>query len=321
MDQVVRLTHFLDKHLLYRFLKSLPSEYAQLKLKYLASTCLVEEYDRTYVSVYSQQPPKECLSVYSKHTEYIGVIKILDDQLKFYLNSEQPLDKNVEVFVRMYVNLNYECGNYEISYKILKMLRESGFADPWFELITSILVNSPDLALFWEIEKSVTDYKQKACLLHLALFIGFPNDPGFFLDLALKNKYSLTIQNTCPSLIRYIQASILLLNRTYILPGILTLLETAHKHDQTFNFIITLMREFDYERAMLQIRSLQKPLSSDYFLQGLMTQIQERSEEYILLIYYKIHQKVPKSLLDQAHYIPNSSAEERIYSLAEENLL
>lgn len=314
MDQVARLTNFIDRHLLYRLLKSLPNEYAQLKLKCLTSACMADEFTMAYLAVYNRQPPSEYSAVYDKRNEYLNVSKKLEEQLKPYLNSVLKVDMHAEVLIKMYGKLQYELGNYEVCYQILILLRQAGFPDPWLELITSILLNSPDLVLFNDLELTVTETKEKACLLHLALFIGFPQNPAFFLDLALKNKFRSTIQNTCPSLIRYVLASCILTNRTNILPGIFNLLETSHKFDQTFIFFITLIRDFDYGRALLQIRSMQKSLQSDYFLQGLLTQIQEKSEEYIFLIYYKIHHTIPNSLIHQGHYI-TSSFHERICTL------
>lgn len=314
MEQVTRLTHFLDKHLLYRILKSLPNEYAQLRLKYLSSSCMVDEFTLTYHSIYNHQPPKEYSSVYDKYTQYLKASNKLQEQIKPYLSSELKVDKNAEILIKMYVKLQYEVGNYEISYQILKLLRQAGFPDPWFELTMSILSNTPDILLFEDLELTVSQEDEKACLLHLALFIGFPDDPAFFLDLALKSKFRITVQHICPSLIRYIQASLILTNRTSILPGIFTLLETSQKYDQTFHFLITLIRDFDYERALLQIHSLHKALSSDYFLQGLLTQIQEKSEEYIFLIYFKIHNDIPLNLIQQANYLQTSS-QHNIYQL------
>jgi hypothetical protein len=311
MEQVARLSPFLEKHLVLRLLESLPEKHLQDKLALLAATYRVEDLKSTYKELHNQEVPQGVYTNLDKFDQVLEETQKLEGDLAPYVSKERQLNQAASETIKRFAKLKYECGHYSTAAEYLKLSRDAGFPDLWGELTASVLAGTADLALLKLVEETVTEVRDKVWLIHLALFVALPKNPQVFLDFALSEKFRNVVQYVVPEMIKYIISAVILLSKTQHLNHLATLLPSLG--DSTFAFVSTLANEFNYTKALHEIQNLEN-LKNDVFLHSLIPELIENSKKLVFLVHLKIHRKVPLSFI--ASSLSKSLADAEAWTVA-----
>lgn len=288
-DQITKLSAFLDKRLLWLLIKELP------------------EYEEVSQKIGPSPLSQEAVALESELTEALaGGEELRKEQLSKALR----LGK-----------LKYEAGDYSGSIAALKSLKAENTEVLWGEVSALVLLQDWKAAeaTFNVLAESVSSLRDTAWLLHLALFLSFPSNPGFFVDLALSEKYRPTMKLTSRHLLRYLVAGLLLLKDPRI--SQIKDIAVSDNDDLLVQLLKCTQRTFDFAEALGVIHQIRDMMRQDFFLRSHAEAIVTEAKKSIVFSYLSIYSQVSISVLATQLDMPADEAEIWIVELARDGQL
>jgi translation initiation factor 3 subunit E len=216
-----------------------------------------------------------------------------------------------------YAKLQFECGNYSLSAELLKHYR--GMMDKDSErVMTSKSVSCiwgsiASLLLNREFEDAVDNIAtlndfldnakmgkrevllQRTWLVHWSLFAIFKSDtvPPKALDIFLHEKSLSIISLSCPHVLRYVSACLILHKRLRLaLKETVWIihLESGSYSDPVTRFLVALYTDLDFDQAQLELQECRKVCKADFFLAHHWEDFEENARLLIFETYCRIHQ-------------------------------
>lgn len=279
-EHVVALSAWLDPHLLYRLLRSLPSspDLVQAQAKVLAATRLVSELEAV------QKPAEGQIAWYDSRTQTEDRIRTLQAD-----RSAGNIDKAA---LRLLAKLLYETGDYAQSLTVLRELSKQGETDLWGLLHAAIASGKLEDAIKYaqELNTSTLTSEQRIWLVHLTLFLAYPEKPSLLLDMSGAETAGLAI--ACPHLVKYLLAAYLLALDHKGLAGFLAATQ-SHPQTEPLAAIVNLtIQVFDFKGAMQLVPSAMETIRSDFFLGAAAEQLGTNIQRFIIETYLRIHSRL-----------------------------
>jgi translation initiation factor 3 subunit E len=233
--------------------------------------------------------------------------------------------------------LQYECGQYNEALKFLAVVRdltkdqERALSALWGQLASEILMDSMDqasksLAQLKEVIESksfmspLKQLQQRTWLLHWSLFVFFKHQPSRtgIVDLCFHDKYMNAIQTTCPYILRYLAAAVVInkKKRNYLKELVRVIDQESYRfQDPVTQFLEALYVNFDFEAAEQKLKSCEKALANDYFLQPYKDEFVENARLFIFETYCKIHNTIDIKMLSEKLSLSGEEGERWIVNL------
>lgn len=238
-----------------------------------------------------------------------------------------------------YSKLQYDCGLYQQASDYLYFYKtvappDNKHADSalWGKLSSEILLQNWDtaledlLALRRRIEEAnkqspLVVLQQRTWLIHWSLYVYFNHEKGpediinFFL---YEQHYLNAIQTTCPHILRYLTAAVVISKRRQvILKDLVKVIrqESYAYKDPITEFIECLYVDFDFSGAQEKLAECEKVLDGDFFLVSCKSEFIENARLSIFETFCRIHQCISISMLAQKLNMDPESAERWIVNL------
>lgn len=236
----------------------------------------------------------------------------------------------------LYAKFQYECGNYSAAaellyhYRALSVDAEKTISSLWGKLACEILQSNWEVALedFNTLRQNIDSraqshlhaLQQRTWLIHWGLYIFFQHPKGrdHILDTLLQPTYRQTIQTTCPHILRYLAAVVIIHRRRKdVLREIVAMIqqESVTYTDPILQFLECVYVKFDFDGAQQKLLECEQVCSNDYFISGLQAEFVENARLFIFETYCKIHQRVDLGMLAQKLNMGNDEAERWIVNL------
>ena len=148
--------------------------------------------------------------------------------------------------------------------------------------------------LIEDFQADLYEMKEKAWLLHTALFVSFPETPIFYYELCSINKFSNTIEVGTPHLFRYFLAAVLIKKPTKVLETVQKYFSILHK-DQALLFLVKLLDTFDFEAVFNLLADFSSEMVKDYFLESLSGKLIYEAKKFLVFCYLKLNLRVEAS--------------------------
>lgn len=236
-----------------------------------------------------------------------------------------------------YAKFQFDCGNYAgaaeylFHFRALNTNPERNFSSLWGKLAAEILMQNweealKDLGQLRELidAKSFTpplvQLQQRTWLIHWSLFVFFnhPNGVNHIIDLFMHERYLNAIQTTCPHVLRYLTAAVIVnKKRRNVLRDLVKVIqqESYTYRDPITEFLEALYVNFDFEEAHVKLRQCDQVLQSDFFLVATRNEFIETARLYIFETYCRIHQKIDITMLAEKLGMEVGEAERWIVNL------
>eukprot|EP00160_Parvularia_atlantis_P014252 Unigene3433_Nuclearia_a/m.10518 Unigene3433_Nuclearia_a/g.10518 ORF Unigene3433_Nuclearia_a/g.10518 Unigene3433_Nuclearia_a/m.10518 type:complete len:480 (-) Unigene3433_Nuclearia_a:17-1456(-) len=270
--------------------------------------------------------------------------KVLDQMGKDKQNNFRFLQENYGIkaediaILHDYAKFLYNCGNSaaasETLYQFLLLTTDPDkmLSALWGKLATEILVQNWDdavedlgsLRLAIDSRQTVvpplTTLQQRSWLLTWSLFVHFNHAKGreSLVDMFLHPNHKQTIQTTCPHLLRYLAAAVIMTKRRKdILRELVAMIQQeSHTYrDPIVDFVQCLYIDFNFDAAQQKLRECSEVFSMDFFLEPFLDEFIDNARLFIFETYCKIHQKIDISMLADKLTMPQDEAEKWIVNL------
>lgn len=114
------------------------------------------------------------------------------------------------------------------------------------------------------------------------------------------------IQTTCPYILRYLAAAVVInkKKRNYLKELVRVIDQESYRfQDPVTQFLEALYINFDFEAAEQKLKSCEKALANDYFLQPYKDEFVENARLFIFETYCKIHNTIDIKYVPALQYI------------------
>eukprot|EP00457_Paulinella_chromatophora_P006605 gb/GEZN01006624.1/.p1 GENE.gb/GEZN01006624.1/~~gb/GEZN01006624.1/.p1 ORF type:complete len:475 (-),score=87.59 gb/GEZN01006624.1/:212-1429(-) len=225
-----------------------------------------------------------------------------------------------------FAKLKYECGYYKEAVNMLTFYMKTTQADEakkfqalWGKVAAEILCVQMEQAFkdikllnFWIDERQSEDQhvqlERRMWLIHWSLFLLFAlkeeSDRVACLHFLLKDRLFNTIQVSCPHVLRYLTASMVVLRgeteyKDKAFHEFLRVLkrEESHYSDPLTKFLLHLYVEFDYENIPAILKECELVMKSDHFLHRVVGDFMKRARILFFEAYCRLHQCIDIRLL------------------------
>lgn len=252
-----------------------------------------------------------------------------------HLSSQFNPDDLNELYA--YAKFQYECGDYSAAAELLYHFRvlstdpEKSVNSLWGKLACEILQSNWEVALedFTSLRQYIDtraqtaplhSLQQRTWLLHWGLYIFFHHPKGrdLILEILLQPASKQTMQTTCPHLLRYLAAVVIIhRRRREVLRDLVTMIQQeAHNYtDPILQFLECLYIKFDFDTAQKKLLLCDQEVMNDFFLSGLHAEFMENARLFIFETYCKIHQRVDIGMLAKKLNMGDDEAERWIVNL------
>ncbi|EUC67326.1 eukaryotic translation initiation factor 3 subunit E [Rhizoctonia solani AG-3 Rhs1AP] len=136
----------------------------------------------------------------------------------------------------------------------------------------------------------------RAWLLHWSLFVcinkNVPSGPQTFLEMALAPAYLNTIQVSCPWLLRYVAAAVVLVGRNRDDVVRVVQMESYQYSDPVTRFLTALYVDFDFEGAREALGAAGGVLEADFFLGAYAPEFVDAARCLISEAYCRVHHTI-----------------------------
>lgn len=279
-EHVVALSAWLDPHLLYRLLRSLPAsqDLVQAQAKVLAATRLASELETV------QKPAEGQVLWYDSRAQTDDQIRTLQAE-----RSSGSIDKKA---LSLLAKLLYETGDYSQSLTVLKELSKLGETDLWGLAHAAVASNRPEDAIKYvqELNASTLTSEQRIWLVHLTLFLSFPEKPSLLLDICGAEAAGLVA--ACPHLVNYLLAAYFLALDHKGLCGFLIATQAQPQTAALAEVANRTIRVFDFRGAMELFPSAMETIRGDYFLGPSQDQLGTNIQRFIIETYLRVHSRL-----------------------------
>lgn len=298
VDHLSKLQEFTETHLFLRLLNK-PS-YTSTKLNLLSTTRLYEQLIETFQSVHHKPPTPTDLPSLTNKDSIDSKIEELRKKVNNSIKLKEDLLDAELANLKLLARLEFERGNYEQSRQILQEFRRDDRKEAWGELITSVLLGRHDEAksMVEDLVSEVSDLKSKAWLLHIALFISFPQNPALFLELLSVPRFGNTVEIACPHLARYLVASTLLKKPWKTLE----ILQTYHKIlslDPGLSAFVEYFEDHNEEKAILALDKFSNIVKEDFFLADLEKELLKEAKKFFVFCKLQLNKSVESQWIEQ----------------------
>ncbi|PRP81608.1 hypothetical protein PROFUN_01115 [Planoprotostelium fungivorum] len=136
--------------------------------------------------------------------------------------------------------------------------------------------------------------QQRTWLIHWGLFVFFnhPNGRNAIIDLFLQDRYLNAIQTTCPHILRYLTAAVIInKRRKNVLKDLVKVIqqESYVYKDPITEFLEALYVNFDFDSAQQKLGECESVLVNDLFLVSCHKEFMESARLFIFETYCRIH--------------------------------
>lgn len=221
-----------------------------------------------------------------------------------------------------YGNFQYSCGTYPdaaetlYQFRVLSTDNDKVAAANWGKFACELLTTNWDVAME-ELNKikeqidsklynnPLAQLHHRTWLVHWALFPLFSHEPArdALLDTLFSPAYINTIQTTCPHIIRYLTAAVIMsrgkptrssgTQQKQIKDVIRVVKQESYEYtDPITEFVRALYVDFDFEEAQKQLSRAEEVLRSDFFLYEIADSFVEAARHLISESYCKIHHRI-----------------------------
>ena len=149
-----------------------------------------------------------------------------------------------------------------------------------------------------DMVSEMNDQKDKAWLLHTALFIGFPYKTSFFLEICSHNKFSNTVEIACPHLVRYLISSSLLKKNGKTLE-IVFRFQNALKLDDSLLSFTQYFEYYDVENALSSLDKFAQVIKEDFFLNTLEKNLIREAKKLLVFCHLKLNKQVESAWIEK----------------------
>ena len=290
-EQQKKLSEFIEKHLVLMMLTK-PSDLPS-KIAILASTKMPDALSDAYLELHGSAPLPSAFPILASKDKILAELEELDQKAKPLFKSKEDLLESEIQTLKVYAKLQYEIGDYSGCANALEELRRVDQRDVWGELMADILLDKKQAAmnLIDDVQDEMHDLRDKAWLLHIALFAAFPESPAFFYELTACTKFINTIEIGCPHLIRYVVAASLL-SKPYGLVEIIKNYSHIMNNDPALQFCVELFTTFNFERVFQLIEIFKSEIQNDFFLEKCSSKIVYEAKKFVVFNYLKLNLKV-----------------------------
>lgn len=266
-----------------------------------------------------------------------------DQNLFDYLAQNHEFTPAMVDLIYTTAKFKYDCGNYSEAaeylyfYRIVAPVDHKYLASAmWGELSCAILNQNFEAAhkelsrLRDDLEQTTTvsslmKLQQRAWLIHWSLFVYFnhQNGPDDIINVFLHQPdYLNAIQTSCPHILRYITAAVVITNRRRptILKDLVRVIrhETYAYRDPITELIEYLCVRYDFEKAQEKLHECEKVLSNDFFLVACKDDFLENAQQMIFETFCRIHQCISIRMLANKLNMSIDNAERWIVNLIRE---
>ena len=287
-EHVVALSAWLDPHLLYRLLRSLPAseDLVQAQAKVLAATRLASELEAV------QKPAEGQVLWYDSRTQ-------TDDQIRS-LQAERSSGSIDKKALSLLAKLLYETGDYTQSLTVLKELSKQGETDLWGLVHAAVASRSEEAGKYvQELSVSTLNSEQRIWLVHLTLFLSFPEKPSLLLDISGSEAAGLA--TACPHLVKYLLAAYFLALDHKGLSNFLVATQSQPQVEALAAVANRTIQSFDFRSAMELFPSAMETIRSDFFLAPAADQLGTNIQRFIIETYLRVHSRL--SMQELASYL------------------
>ncbi|OMJ76861.1 hypothetical protein SteCoe_23668 [Stentor coeruleus] len=290
VEQLSKLSQFMEKHLLLLLLGK-PCN-LQHKITVLASTKMLDALAEAHTELHGSVPDITKYPVLGNKDSILSELDELERKVKPLLNSKEDLLDTELHSLKAYAKLQYEVGDYEGCANVLEELRRANERDYWGEIMVSILLGRKEDAqhLIEEFQTNTNDLRDKAWILHLALFASFPESPAFFFEIANMTKFTNTIEVACPHLLRYLIAAALVKK-----PGKLVEIflnnKILLKNDPALEAFDELFESYDVEKSIKLLEKFNDEVKKDHFLEGISDKLVSEAKSFLTFCQSKLCKK------------------------------
>ncbi|XJO76844.1 hypothetical protein BDV3_007319 [Batrachochytrium dendrobatidis] len=139
--------------------------------------------------------------------------------------------------------------------------------------------------------------QQRMWLLHWSLFVFFnhPRGKDGLIDLFFLPAYLNAIQTSCPWLLRYLAAAVIINKRrhNHLKDLVEIIKQESHAYsDPITEFLISLYANFDFDGAQQKLAECEAVFSNDFFLVHFLSEFRESARLFIFEMYCRIHQHI-----------------------------
>eukprot|EP00823_Brevimastigomonas_motovehiculus_P002953 TRINITY_DN1772_c0_g1_i1.p1 TRINITY_DN1772_c0_g1~~TRINITY_DN1772_c0_g1_i1.p1 ORF type:complete len:462 (-),score=84.57 TRINITY_DN1772_c0_g1_i1:48-1394(-) len=347
---VLPLLEFLEQKKMYPE-KDLTFAKLQLSLRTKMADLAAEEYRKLHTDT-----PKEiqllrasALSELKELRTALGpLLKLLDDKAQVeelqekklftmdYLAKQGIKDSQLDTLYK-FAKLMYDGGRYQDASYYLNIFRtlskdeEKRYCALWGRISAEILMANWDVA-FEELKllrdtidqrittPSLVQLQERTWLIHWSLFIFFriENGPDHLLDFFLQDRLLNAIQTTCPHILRYLTAAVIIHKRRKTsLRDIVKAISQEREvySDPLTEFLRSLYSEFDFDTAHKRLKEAEQLCLQDYFLAEIKDLLMDQARQFVFETYARTHQCIDMSLLAKRLEIPEENAEQKIVEL------
>ncbi|KAI8868445.1 hypothetical protein GQ42DRAFT_164134 [Ramicandelaber brevisporus] len=221
--------------------------------------------------------------------------------------------------------LHYSAGNHGAAadmlyhFSVLSVDPRLTLNAQWGKLACEIMLASWDRALDelrkladivdkGSFESPLVQMQQRTWVIHWALFVYFnhPRGRDAIVDMFLLPQYINTIQTSCPWILRYLAAALVMNKRRRAMMSELikaiqcessssSLLSTGDDiiaSDPVTGFLACLYLQFDFDGAQQRLAECAVALQHDYFLATLVGEFMENARCFLAEVYCQVHQRV-----------------------------
>ena len=296
-EQVVALSAWLDPHLLYRLLRTLPAseEVTQALVKVLAATLLARELDQLPKALLDSIPWRDSIDQTNSQISAFQTDR-----------SSAALDKPSH---RLLAKLLYETGDYSQSFTVLNELSKLGETDLWGLVHSAVAANRLDegMKLISELSNSQLTLEQRIWLVHISLFVAFPEKPGFVVEIA--GIEIGAVAAVCPHLIRYLVAAYVLTRDHKGLITFLAAIKGQPHSDPLLTLTLQTIESFEFHLAMSELPAALALIRSDFFLSAVEEPLSTNIQRFIIETYLRIHASLSMEELSSYLHLPVDQTE------------
>ncbi|KAH6560641.1 hypothetical protein BASA62_010350 [Batrachochytrium salamandrivorans] len=246
-----------------------------------------------------------------------------------------------------YALAQYDMGQYAAAseslyhFKALSINHDKNISALWGKLAADILARNWDgaydelMSLRESIDQSTflaadnttsvsgnhAQLQQRIWLLHWSLFVFFNHARGKdgLIDLFFQPQYLNAIQVSCPWLLRYLAAAIVISKRrrTHLKDLVDLIKQESHSYteDPITDFLVSLYVNFDFDDAQQKLLDCEHVLDNDFFLVGCVGEFREAARLFVFEMYCRIHQHIDIKALCEKLNMDQSDGEKWIVNL------
>jgi len=234
--------------------------------------------------------------------------------------------------------MQYDCGAYPIASKYLTVYRDFAGRDSekstsslWGLLATDILMGdwdqaAKDMAILRELidsksfTSSLKQLQQRTWLIHWSLFVFFNHQQGksAIIELLFNDRYLNVIQTTCPHILRYLAAAVIInKKKRNMLKDLVKVIEqeSYRYRGPITEFLESLYINFDFHTAEQKLKLCEKVIENDFFLSKYKEEFVENARLYIFESFCKVHSIIDIKMLSEKLSMKDSEGERWIVNL------